>query len=346
MARRSQPHYWKSRDAWYATIRGKQIRLATGKDAKQEAWAEFHRAITDAGLDKPGVAPRIAVRTLCGLFLDHVKVDRKPRTYDWYRRHLKSFVAAHGERIAADVRPYHVADWAGSHGWGPSNRSGAITAVKAAFSWARKMGHLETDPVKDMSKPPPVRREKIISGEQSDRVLGGVSARFALLLEFLRESGARPGEGAALTAADVDWGRGVATLREHKTDGSTTKPRVIVLSARAREILQAQAGENPAGALFRNARGNPWSRNAMACAFRRLREKTGMGKEATAQAFRHRFATDAARQLPNTVVAALLGHKSTAMVDRVYTHIGDEVDTLKDALEKVRPGGPKPSDQK
>ena len=336
MARPPKP--WRrasAGNAWYAQVRGVKVRLAGPEASFEDALKVLYRLLATEG-DGRG-APRIGVRNLCGLFLDHIKADRKPRTYDWYRRHLKSFVAAHGERAAADVRPHHVADWSNSHGWGASTRAGAVTAVKASFAWGRKMGHLETDPVKDLAKPRPARREKILSGDQVEVVLEDAAPEFSVFLEFLRETGARPGEGAALTTADVAWGEKVAVLRAHKTEGAMGKPRLIVLSDRAEEILRGQAARWPEGPLFRNARGNPWTRHAMACAFRRLRARTGLGKEATAQALRHRFATDAARQLPNTVVAALLGHKSTAMVDRVYSHISDEIDTLKGALDKIRP---------
>jgi integrase len=344
MARPHKPWYWAARQAWVVEIEGQRHTLAKGPKPETRAAAvqEFHRLMAQRGQANPAAAS-IAVKTLSGLFLDHIEADRKPKTYEWYRRHLKSFVAAHGDRQASSIRPHHVADWAGGHGWGPSTRRGAITAVKAAFAWGRKMGHLELDPIKDLDKPTPVRREKIISRAQAKAILGAVPARFGLFLEFLLECGARPGEAAALTKADVDLERGIAVLVEHKTERSTRKSRLIPLSARARQILTDQIGENPAGALFRNDKGNAWTRYAMACAFRRLRAKLGMGKEATAQAMRHRFATDAAKILPNTVVAAILGHKSTAMVDRVYTHIGDEVEVLVEAVDKVRPSGDRPA---
>jgi integrase len=336
MARPNKPWYRASHDAWVCKIDGKQHTLAKGKKNKAEALKEFHRLMAGRGQEKPVAS--FPTKELCDRFLDHVHRHRKPLTYEWYKRHLKSFVAAHGAREASEVRPHHVATWADSHDWGPSNRRGAMTAVKAAFSWARKMGHIEADPIRDLERPSPVRRTKIMSHEQIDQAVDAVSERFALLLEFLRETGARPGEGAMVTAKDVDFEEGFVILEDHKTVGKIQEPRVIVLSDRALKILSEQAKEYPEGPLFRNNRGNPWTRNAMSLAFRRLRTKSGMGREATAQAIRHRFATDASKDHPNTMVAALLGHKSTAMADRVYIHLTDERKAMRDALKKTRPG--------
>jgi integrase len=344
MPRHPKPWFFAQKDAWYAQVDGRKIRLAKGKKAKKEAQAELHRLLA-AG--RTPTAAEIRVDVLCDVFMDHVKADGlKPLTYETYQRRLKPFVAKFGPRAAGSLLPHEVETWSRSTGWGAATRHGGITAIKAAFSWARKVGHLPTDPLKDLAKPTMPRRQKILSREQSAVVLEEIRPpELRDLLIFLAETGARPGEGAALTAADVNLQAGLAVLAEHKTEGKTHRPRVIVLSTAAKDLVGRLIGEHPEGPLFRNARGRPWTRNAMACGFRRLRGKTALGREATSQAMRHRFATDAARQFPNTVVAALLGHKSTAMVDRVYSHIGDEFDALKAAVDQVRPDKAKPSSE-
>jgi integrase/recombinase XerC len=340
MGRPSKPWYREDRARWVARVDGRQITLARGPKSATEAAArkELRRLLAER--DRGVRVGPVAIRTdeLCDHFLHHVKTEREPATFDWYRRHLKSFCATHGATPAAEVRPHHVADWSNAHGWGQNTRSGAVTAVKRAFSWGRKMGYIDADPIRDLARPAPARRTAIMSGAQTAEAIAGVSAPLALLLEFLHETGARPGEGTLVAKADVDFARNLIVLTKHKTARATGKRRVIVLSARAAEIVRALAEANPEGPLFRNTEGNPWTRNAMSLAFRRLRRKTGMGREATAQALRHRFATDAAGQYPNTVVAALLGHGSTAMVDRVYSHLGDEHDALRSAVDRIRPG--------
>lgn len=51
---------------------------------------------------------------------------------------------------------------------------------------------------------------------------------------------------------------------------------------------------------------------------------------------RHSFATKALTSgIPTAVVAALLGHKGTGMLERHYSHVGDNAQVLKDAVEKL-----------
>ncbi len=56
--------------------------------------------------------------------------------------------------------------------------------------------------------------------------------------------------------------------------------------------------------------------------------------------FRHSFAT---RLLESGVdpltVSALLGHADGAMLARVYSHLGDSVDHLREALNRTTGGG-------
>jgi integrase len=343
MGRNPSPWYRKSHKAWVCRIDGSQQTLAKGPKAETRAAAleTFHRLMAERR--KAGAASDLmGVKKLCDLFLAHVDADRKPATFQWYRYILQSFCDTCGHLAAAEVRPHHITAWLGAGTWGRGTRRRAIGAVKATFAWGRREGHLDAHPLAELEKPPPVRREKVLSREQAARTIASVNEPFARLLEFLNETGARPGEAARATAADVDWTRGLLVLQEHKTDGSTGRPRTVLLSARAREILAALAQQHPEGPLFRNSRGHAWTRNAIVKGMIRARERLGMGKEATAHALRHRFATDALASLPNAVVAALLGHTGTAMVDQFYSHVADEIDVLRAAIDRVRPGPEEP----
>jgi integrase len=63
-----------------------------------------------------------------------------------------------------------------------------------------------------------------------------------------------------------------------------------------------------------------------------------VGVRLTAVGCRHSFCTDAlAAGLPETHVAALLGHSSTAMITKHYGHLSSRTQLLKDAAAKVRP---------
>ncbi|HEX5271442.1 MAG TPA: hypothetical protein VFW33_13185 [Gemmataceae bacterium] len=54
---------------------------------------------------------------------------REARTYDWYRGHIQGFIDFRPEVAALTVpelRPFHVTEWADSHGegWSPAYRRG------------------------------------------------------------------------------------------------------------------------------------------------------------------------------------------------------------------------------
>jgi integrase len=93
-----------------------------------------------------------------------------------------------------------------------------------------------------------------------------------------------------------------------------------------------------------NSDGRPWTRNAMALRFRRLRARRGLGPEATAEAFRHGYAIDALeRGVPIATVAELLGHRGTRMLEAYYSHLHERRDHLRAAADQIRPGEPDPA---
>jgi integrase len=338
MPRRAKP--WRRKGAggaWYAQIGGVKERLAGPEVSFEEADAALHRLLADRGESRPVEERPIGVKELCERFFLWTKDHRKPRTAEFYRERLKPFVAAHGAGPARDIKPHQVLDWANRPEWGRTTRHHAISVVQTAWRWAKKVGHLDANELGSIEKPPLAKRETIPSTKAVEAAIVSAYVPLGRLLDFLHETGARPGEAARITKGDVDFARGVVLLQEHKTDGSSGKPRAIVLSARALAMLRELAEEHPTGPLFRNTRGRPWTRRAMSYGMQVTRAKVGAGREMTCHSMRHRFATDACKTLPNGVVAALLGHATTRMVDSVYSHVGDEHEALRDAVGKVRP---------
>jgi integrase len=54
--------------------------------------------------------------------------------------------------------------------------------------------------------------------------------------------------------------------------------------------------------------------------------------------FRHTYATDALENGVDPItVAELLGHKDTTMVSRVYQHLSQRVEHMRQAAQRVRP---------
>jgi integrase len=332
MGRPSTVKFRQDRDAWVTTIGGKYVTLARGKRNRRQAMDEFHRLKASEG--KPGLPASVSVGELCDRLLDWVSENRSPVTYDWYKRHLSSFVRHAGPNVAASaLKPFHVTEWIKSQAWEQSTRHGAITAVKRAFRWGRKQGYLEFDPMDSLDKPGIKRRENILNPAQEHEVLNAIHGPLRDYLEFMRETGCRPSEVARLEATHLS---GDIVVLAGKTTRATGRLRTIYLTDRAKEIVDRLARENPAGPIFLNSRGAAWTRNALAWAMSRLRKRLGLGGECTAESFRHGWVTDAKLKLPNSIVAELAGHSSTEMVDKHYGHLSERRDDLSRAAASVR----------
>jgi len=347
MARKSEgPWYWKERDAWYVKHRGRRVRLAKGKANKAEALKAFHRLMLGEGA-ATGAASDPTVADVCDLFLEecHRRVEggeRSALTAEWYGRFLQSLCDQCGGVRAADLKPLHMTRWMARHGdWSRTTRHNAITAAKAAFRWAHRQGYILTNPIAVVEKPGADRREAVLTEGQFRTILAETpDEAFRDFLVALWETGARPSEVAKVSAAECRVGDGLWVFppKRHKTGGKTGRPRIVYLTAEASELTRRLVAKHPEGPLFRNLRGNAWTRNALALRFRRIRARHGFGPEAVAYAFRHRFVTDALRNgVPIATVSGLVGHVDTTMVSRTYSHLHRETEHFTEAIRKVRP---------
>ncbi|QJW98443.1 tyrosine-type recombinase/integrase [Frigoriglobus tundricola] len=334
---------------WYAQLdtpgQRKQVKLVKGKENEREAYRAFCRLVADEGHVSPTtVNPTVA--TVCDLFLDASQRLHKPDTFEWHRYYLQSFCDHHGRLMIAEVKPFHVTKWLDAHpGWKNSRRH-AIGILKRAFNWAEEQGYITASPIRGVKKPKGGKRQRVLTPEERQGILDAIPDEpFRQFVFAMQETGCRPGEVAAVTSEHVDLVLGIWKLTEHKTAHQTGKPRVVYLSPAMLELTRTLAQRYRTGPLFRGPAGRAYSRNAIRCRFRRLREKLPNLAHFTAYAYRHTFTTDA---LTNGVgiaqVAELLGHTSTDMVMRHYQHLAQKVQHMRDAAAKAvgpdRPDAP------
>jgi integrase len=280
----------------------------------------------------------LRVATICDLFLEHSQKHHVPDTYGWYRNYLPDFCDLHGTLLVVDLKPLHVSRWLDSlTGWKGSRRC-AVIAIKQAFNWAESEGLLGVNPLWKIKKPPQTFREHVLSREQRQEVVATIRDQaFRDFVFAMQETGCRPSEVSRVTAANVNLELNVWVFADHKT----VKPRVVYLTQAMAELSARLMAKHAEGPLFRGPRGGkPFTRNGIRCRFKRLREKLPHLKGLIAYAYRHSFATDA---LVNGVgiapVAELLGHTSTDMVMRHYSHIAGNVEHMRDAATKAASGG-------
>jgi hypothetical protein len=82
MGRAAKPWYRKDRDAWYVNVHGKRIKLVDGKANRNEAYRRF---LALNPTETKTVTARVTGKEVCELFLEHARVNLKPKTYRWYR---------------------------------------------------------------------------------------------------------------------------------------------------------------------------------------------------------------------------------------------------------------------
>lgn len=338
MQKTGSPWFRKGKDAWYVWHAGRQVFLAKGKANKAEAFARFSELLTGP-VTQPAEA-RFSVADMVSEF-ERSAADRVTRgTQTAYRCVLKPFVAAFGSRPPAELTPPQVEQWVNQGRWSSATRRYALTVVCTAYSWAEKVGRVTPNPLKGIKKPPAKSRgaEVLIDTDLHERLLGVVSSEFRDFLRAVRATGARPGEVARVEAKNVRWDAGCWVLTEHKT-ARTGRVRTVYLPEPILSLCRTLAEKHPAGPLFRNTRGEPWRKTGWKQAMGRAQRKLGLPRRPLTSGYRHTFATDALEAgVPDTHVAELLGHATTAMVHRHYGHLTAKGRALRTSLDRIRSG--------
>jgi integrase len=318
---------------WYATIRGKQVRLADGTASKGEARRILIRLLA---VDSPRARERITVGAVLDRWLAdcQARLERgefAPNTLRGYAGWMLSADRAIGSVQVLDLIPLQAQGWLDGTRWGPATRSAAGRALRTALRWAHRGGLIDRDPLAAW-RPPPQRRRKVeLPADLVPRLLAACQTQEARdLVLALAETGCRPSELAAVTAADVR--DGTWRLAQHKTARQTGRDRVIYLSPAVAELTHRLTSLHPSGAIFRHPSGKPWSRNYWTWQFRQLRRVSGV--RASAVTLRHHFITQGlARGLSVAVVAELAGHTTARQIEATYGHLDQRVELLRAAIQ-------------
>jgi integrase len=260
-----------------------------------------------------------------------LKEERSKATLDWYCRYLdpfkKRFLMSRADLLTVDS----VREWINEKWKSQASRRAAARAVKAAFRRAMNDGKLTVCPVAGIKLPGETSRDYVVTQKEFEKVIEAITDKtFADLVTFVWITGARPQEVVILDDSHVDIKKSRIVIPVKLAKGKK-KPRVIYMTKEAIKIIKPKMGK---GIIFRTKSGLPFTKDIVRMRFRTL--ETPLGFRYCLYHFRHGFAhRSLAAGNDALTVATLLGHNSSQTLARVYAHLNQADDHLREALRKT-----------
>jgi integrase len=293
--------------------------------------------------------PNPPVVDLIDKFLAWSAKNNEPLTYVWYKSHLDRFRAflPSGLRLA-QLRRFHLTNWLSEHyaGTSANYRNGAGRCAKRALQWSEDEQIIETrSPLAKAKLPEPERRELTIDETQWRQLLHLLENRcgnnfddFRDFLIVIWETGCRPHEARIVEARYFERARRCWRFPTKVSKGKK-RQRVVYLTDEALAITERRALKHPEGPIFRQRNGRPWDKNAVRCKFRRLKNRLEL-EDLCSYTLRHSFATRMLQAgVDSHIVAKLLGHTSTRMLEQRYSHIDAKPGFLLGVLNQASNAG-------
>lgn len=203
------PKMWfrEQTQSYYVKIDGKQHNLGKDKQAAKEQCKRLLEGFGDQ-----------TVRRILDLYWNWLKKNRRPSTCGPRKKLLASF----GESVPANfkasaLRPYHVQKWIDSRSLSATTKNYRITLIIGAFSWAKKMGYLDRNPIEGMPKPQRTVRQEFLPVDRWQELLDSATDKeFRDWLTIMLATGMRTEEMFKLKAEHFDSDRFVLPIEDSK----------------------------------------------------------------------------------------------------------------------------------
>lgn len=232
-----------------------------------------------------------------------------------------------------------------------------ISLIKATMDYAVREGDITAHGMSALeanrSRIPDERREFIFTTDEQLWSIAGALGRWrhglGLSILLMRWCGLRTGEALAVEVRDFRDGFKMLTIaRQIDVDGRTTTLKgkragitreVPVPSALAKRIAAYVADQGITGAvrLFAGPRGGKINRDDFNSKCKAAALAAGLSEAWVPYQCRHQYASDLiSRRVPIDRVARLLGHASTTVTYRTYSHwMPDEFDDVRAVLDAI-----------
>lgn len=289
-------------------------------------------------------------------YLDRWLVDAcqhrvSPNTYEQYGEMLKRYVKPMlGEMRLSHIRPLDVQRLYNSLLERVSGRTVRYvhSVLSSALKQAAKWRLLQQNPAMFVDLPKRERKEMLAVSSEQARVFleEAVKSKHFGLFAFVLETGMRPSEYLALQRSDVDFERGVVTVKRtliFQRDGShyygepkTGKSRRSIplskelldilkqhLSRQAEQRLKAGGMYQDVGLLFAGRYGEPLrEHNLIVRHFKPILKRAGLPLSIRLYDLRHSCATILLEAgVHPKIVADRLGHSSITLTLDTYSHV-------------------------
>jgi integrase len=222
--------------------------------------------------------------------------------------------------VAARVRNLSTSRTAKRARQATANRH--LTVLKAALNKAFHDGRVATDQPWRSVKPfrnVDAARLRYLSEDECRRLLNACVEDFRHLVRGALISGCRYGELTRMTVADFSIDSGTLLIRQAKSG----KPRYVPLDDQAVVFYESTvAGRASAKRMFMTADGRPWGKSYQARPLAAGCEAARIEPPINFHGLRHTWASHRVMKgAPLIVLAQVLGHADTRMVEKHYGHL-------------------------
>lgn len=273
------------------------------------------------------------------------KKSRSPVAERQCRRVRALFAAKHGLKFVDECQPRLLTEFIAANPRIKSDwtRKGWCATIQTAFNFASDQGFIARNPFKGASYPEGPRGRDW-TDEEFRTMLRSTTAIFRRVLVMVRFSGCRPGE-----ARTMEWNDLLDTLSRAVLDKEKTKTKsmraIFTNTVVVKLLLWMRRNWNGKSSfVFLNSRGRSWTISSFDQRVMRLRLAAGLPSDVKLNGGRHTFTTQAlVNGVPMPELAVLLGHKTTTMIQKHYSHLAEQGEHISKAAEqaiRAKPKGP------
>ena len=315
---------------WYLDFHGPDHRriqrVVRNAQTKEDALIALQQEASRSFDNEFGVkrkAERLLFSQLVGLYLqDYAKINK--RSWKTDRSYLKSMERTFSKLYLDEINPLYIERYKAerlSGGLRPSTVNRCLAIMRKALNLAVEWGFLDRNQVPRIKLLPEKDNmmEKILSGEEENRLLGACSSNLRPILIIALNTGMRLGEILGLRWSQVDFQ--AKRIRVERTKSGKVR-HIEANTPLLRELLGLKSLDGQSGYVFLNSRtGKPLT--TVKTAFKVACRRAGISG-LRFHDLRHTFASRLVLLGVDPItVRNLLGHSSVRITER-YTHTNQE----------------------